>query len=758
MCTPSASNRTLPRAIYDEFNNNSLDDIHDPSKMTSTTTSSSSDFPESFAENYFVAEGRTSMTPFQPSNETTQTFRSTPQCREGGGTSAQRKGSFYDDTDDLASDVSSLTDALSFHHEDKKKEKKSNSPIKNEQEEVVVDSRRHQFAKRRSRSAGKAAGLTSAADASPVRNASPSSTNRVSSMAAALLRKPKVLQRVRSLRLPDSTDAAATSNNSRHSLEGFDHSLEQQLYMDGSKRGIVEHIVGREQLDNEKQQSQQYLPLAHSPRPPLVGRGRTIYQSPLGEAIDREKISSSSRKIASSSSQTSRSSSSSTTRSQRRSLGGAASGSGKSQCSSSRRHHSPVPGDEGRAFASARRHRRTTSDGNRASSRGIESLWLTTTSTSPQPSFVARASTDTGIQNSWLTSSPTPPAQIIRAGVTQRRRRYSSIPIEVTRPNNTGKSSLRPDEDLIDVTYDEPVDPFSGLIGMHPSIIGCESDDVFAAPTITSSCSTEGGDNNSSIRSSSSPVPPGGGTSLGRPPSGKRTPKCAIVVETFDPLLEGEGCGNHGIEATSFSILSPRASATPPRHYKDDPLLANSRYRQPMMMRSPTASGQSHQQHQRPSLLAHRTMSLGSGLNVNPSIGGNSCILGTIAQLEVSITPRGLKDINAAAGHRFSSSSRSLNGTGHSSCEPGTTSGGATDEKSSRTTHTTLPLNKSHDDYDDDEEEDDGSCRSFTEEYHRREQKHKGVVRELKHMLGFGKLFRRSSDGAKLKRADGCLT
>jgi hypothetical protein len=415
-----------------------------------------------------------------------------------------------------------------------------------------------------------------------------------------------------------------------------------------------------------------------------------------------------------------------------------------------------VPGDEGRAFASARRHRRTTSDGNRASSRGIESLWVTTTSTSLQPSLVARASTDASIQNSWLTTSPTPPARIMGAGVTQRRRRYSNIPIEVTRPNNTGKSSLQPDEDLIDVTYDEPVDPFSGLIGMPQSIIGC-SDDVFGAPTITSSCSTEGGDNSTSIQSSSSPVPPGGGTYSGRPPSGKRMPKRAIVVETFDPLLEGEGCGNDGIEATSFSILSPRAAATPPRHYKDDPVLANSRYRQPMMMRSPT-EGQSHQQHQRPSLLTHRSMSLGSGLNVNPSIGGNSCILGTIAQLEVSITPRGLKDLNAAAGHRFSSSSRSLNGTGHSSCEPGTPSGGATDEKSSRTTHTTLPLNKSRDDYDDDDEEDVGSCRSFTEEYHRREQKHKGVVRELKHMFGLEKLFRRSSNGAKLKRADGCLT
>jgi hypothetical protein len=31
-------------------------------------------------------------------------------------------------------------------------------------------------------------------------------------------------------------------------------------------------------------------------------------------------------------------------------------------------------------------------------------------------------------------------------------------------------------------------------------------------------------------------------------------------------------------------------------------------------------------------------------------------------------------------------------------------------------------------------------------------------VRELKHMFGLEKLFRRSSNGAKLKRADGCLT
>ena len=328
---------------------------------------------------------------------------------------------------------------------------------------------------------------------------------------------------------------------------------------------------------------------------------------------------------------------------------------------------------------------------------------------------------------------------------------------------------LRPGEDLIDVTYDEPVDPFSGLIGMPPSIVGCEAGDVFGFPSISSSCSSGGGgdiDNNSSIRTD-------GGSYSGRPPSGKRTPKRGIIVETFDPLLEGEECGNAGdglVEASSssFSGLSSfRPSATPPRHYKDDPLLANSRYRPPammmmMMMQSPTSSsGLSHQK-QRPSL-THRSLSLGSaGLNVNTSLDCNTCILGTIAQLEVN-TPRGgssMKDgkvdhgrsssAAAAAVVRFSSSSRSLNGT--------------TDEKSSRTTHTTVPLDKSHDekDYDDDEDDDDGSCRSFTEEYHRREQKHKGVVREVKHILGLGavgkKLFRRGSEGTKLRRADGCLT
>lgn len=685
-------------------------------KMANRTLASS-DIPETFHENYFdeVAMTKTTHTP-------------PPPCHEGG--TCRRKGSFYDDA---ASDVSSLTDAVSFHHEDGKKEV---------EKEMVADGL-HQFADMRHRSfsttviaATPGTGGVAASQASPVRNASPSTTNPVSLMAAALLRKPRVLQRVRSLR--------------SHSLEGFDHTLEQQLYMDGSKRGIVENIVRREQQDIQ-QQSHQHLPSHTSPRRPLVDRGASIYQSPLGEAIDREKISSSSRKLQSlsSSSQNSRSTSSSTTMThQKRSRN--VSRSGKPQISSSRRNHSPVPGDEGRAHASARRHRQTNSDDTRVTaSRDIESLWV---STSPPPLLGARASTTTGLQNSWLTFSPNLPP-LMGSEVKQRRRRHSDFPAEDTRPSTTGRLPLRSGEDLIDITVDEPVDPFSGLIGMPPSIVGRESDDVFGFPTISSSCSSGDVDNNSSIRSSSSPAPPGGESFLGKPPSGKRTPKRAIVVETFDPLLEGGRCGDgDGIKASSFSMLSPRRpSATPPRHYKDDPLLANSSYRPPMMMRSPTSSGQSHQT--RPTLTL-RSNSLGSGLNENPSVGSNTCILGTIAQLEVS-TPRGLKDRTTAV--RFNSSSRSLNGTVHSTFEAVS---GVTEEKSSRTTQTTLLLDKSHDeqDYENDE---DGSCRSFTEEFHRREQKHKVVAREVKQILGFGvvgKWFGRSSEGTKLKRAGGCLT
>jgi hypothetical protein len=484
----------------------------------------------------------------------------------------------------------------------------------------------------------------------------------------------------------------------------------------------------------------------------LVGRGVTIYQSPLGEAIDREKISTSFRKLHPPSSHHSWSSSSSTAMSDRR----ASSGKGKSEISS-RRCHSPVPGNEGRAWSSARRHRRATSEGNGVASREIERMWATS---SPTPSLGAKSAAVTSIQSSWLSSSPTPQ---LGAETTQRRRWHSNI--SGTSTTTTTKAPLRPGEDLIDVSYDEPVDPFSGLIGMSPSIVGCESDDVFGFTTISSSCSSGGDkDYNSSVRSSSS-LGQGGGSS-GRPPSGKgrRPPKTAIVVEAFDPLLEG-GCGD--VRRTPLlSVLSPlRPSTTPPRHYKDDPLLANSRYRQPTITRVPS-HGQLHQP--RPTLTP-RSTSLGSGLMGN-TVGGGKCLLGTIAQMEVNqTTPMmilGTAPLNAgllamsssdhedsAAGHQ--SSSRSLNVTGHS-----TNTSGAKDDKSSRTTHTTLPLDKSHDEncyYE--EEEEDGSCSSFTEEYHRREQKHKGVVREVKHLLKpMVKLFRRGSEGTKLKRADGCLT
>ena len=62
-----------------------------------------------------------------------------------------------------------------------------------------------------------------------------------------------------------------------------------------------------------------------------------------------------------------------------------------------------------------------------------------------------------------------------------------------------------------------------------------------------------------------------------------------------------------------------------------------------------------------------------------------------------------------------------------------------------------------------DEEDDDDSYASFGDEYNRPEQKHKGVVREVKHIMKplskvGRKLLKRGIDDAAMKRADGCLT
>jgi hypothetical protein len=58
------------------------------------------------------------------------------------------------------------------------------------------------------------------------------------------------------------------------------------------------------------------------------------------------------------------------------------------------------------------------------------------------------------------------------------------------------------------------------------------------------------------------------------------------------------------------------------------------------------------------------------------------------------------------------------------------------------------------------DDDDDSSSRSFSEEFR---QQNKGIVQEVKFILSpvvtaGRKLMRRKSDGAALKRADGCLT
>ena len=338
-------------------------------------------------------------------------------------------------------------------------------------------------------------------------------------------------------------------------------------------------------------------------------------------------------------------------------------------------------------------------------------------------------------------------------------------------------------DDLIDVEHDEPIDPFSGLIGMSPSILACEYDlgggddrtrgggggpplafGPTAAPA-SSSCSvgSHGTSDEDSPRKSS--LRHSWGIFRRDAATDKRpSTKGVLPHDEFDPLhVEDDGIGS-SLSVQSKSLNNPSVLiplGTPPRHYKDDPLLSKSRYRHPWS----AYEQRSHEQ--RPSS-AKNAQSLprpnhASRSATGGSVAGGECMLGKISQLEVSKVPV-LIGKAAPIGMPRNQSSISLDldeslfqllsGQGSIGFERPIIAG---DEALiGPTTPNVTPQKASNDRGDDDE----SSIHSFSEEFRRQ---NKGIVREVKFILNpvvsaGKKLLRQKSDGAALKRADGCLT
>ena len=351
----------------------------------------------------------------------------------------------------------------------------------------------------------------------------------------------------------------------------------------------------------------------------------------------------------------------------------------------------------------------------------------------------------------------------------------------------TGGTPPRPPggwDDLIDVSHDEPVDPFSGLVGMPPSIVACKSDlgvgmngigggglsRLFGPSAMISSLgSFENCDD--SRRQSSSMHSSGlyGGPSATERPSG---------VEVFDPLLvDGDTVESSSSSAQSRSMNGAAVAAgpfatTPPRHYRDDPLLAKSRYRNLWI-----EPGQSHQQ--RPSSSSSSSTAAARSVQSLPrppqrastwgatAVGswiGGECMLGKIAQLEVSKMPVVINEASLMGMPRNPSSVSLVLDEGFGQPRSGHGSNDfarpATAVEKMLVAPTTPTGSSLREKTNDGGGDDDSSSLSFSEEFRLQ---NKGLVREVKFMLNpvimaGQKLLRRKSESAALKRADGCLT
>ena len=545
-----------------------------------------------------------------------------------------------------------------------------------------------------------------ATDVSSLTDAVSYQQSGVGSAMAALLRKPKgSLRRVVGSRRMimgappqpvdrhDTVTTAATSSSigplsldrhsTTHTLETIDQSLEQHLYESGSKKSF-----GSSSIRNMKQQQTQHMKRLSLPLEGVGGRQGFAanndhaklglgFSSPLDEAIAIEKSLSSRGGIANSNSHS--------------------------------RYHS-------------HHHHRSNSNGSGGSK--------------------GKGSTSRDIQNSWL---------VPRERHQHHQSSYSPGTLG-TQPltESSTTQTPQPGEDLIDVSCDEPIDPFSGLIGM-PRSIGCESS-VISGDDDT--VSTGGGIWNNVFNAT-----------LSRPPIGKTRSKSETVPavsDAFDPLhleeiVETEVLTTTSIHSTSISSSPLRPSFMPPRHHKDDPLLAKSRYRHSLIStgqsKTPPTSKKSK------SMRHRRSSSAGSGAAAaaaRPSLG-NSCMFGSIAQLEaqnvkplvISTTPMNMtRNISCTSLETLDQLSIGVEARGSSL------------ERTPNSDQRELADVTPKEDDNNDDDDDNSSYGSFGEEYNRAVQPLKAEFKHIvKPVANIGrKLFRRGNDDAAMKRADGCLT
>jgi hypothetical protein len=470
------------------------------------------------------------------------------------------------------------------------------------------------------------------------------------------------------------------------SIQNTDRSLETRLYENGSKRNLFDNILGRVRttsgdivVGGSSRQHHHRTSKSEQLCLPLEGRGMSttaIYVSPLGRAIDQERITTS--------------------------PGGSPQRIGsiaeKSPSRETRQYQTVV---------AVPRHRRVQS----------------------------------GITGSGSISMKIPPPMPLhQRSRTQGNTRLSSVGV-----------------DLMDVACDsEPVDPFSGLIGMHHSIVACEDNEashIFGIPTLSKSTSsgTFLSDDDGTPRSlhSSSQDGSSGQSPLVKPSSSGE----------FDPLLDGQQQQHTTKE--EWLLNNVGGSNSPARHYKDDPLLANSRYRYP----SWTGTKQSPKKkslHKLP--LTHRTS----------SGGGSECMLGKITQLEVGKLPAAVSELTLI-GEEFYGESSMTNNTnidGRRHCAtsfsdevviaPTTTPFTTHNTTTTTTSATTTRGERNNERGENSTDYDDNSSdvQSFSDEFRRH---NKGIKQEVKLIVNpfvtkGRKLLRRSSDNAALKRSDGCLT
>jgi len=637
-----------------------------------------------------------------------------------------------DEADDSASDLSSLTDAVSYQHQ-------STPP-----------------------------GAAAAAPSPPAATL----IGPVSGFAALSRRWPKKLRKVvtstrssNRIGTLDNRDTATTTgtsvgpsiaghysighysigghqsvgNKTSRTLETIDNSLEQQLFEHGPKRNYA----------------------AGSSRTKSGDPASILLPSPLVDMIDRKKMS----------------------------------GNLSSHHRTARTGGSVVSSSHGGSHRRVNTLGSSLTDSNSYLGDGLRHHRRSTSNTS--------SSNNVGIQSSWLMPSSSGLQQLHSPGAHQLTPMGLHVGGPIPEMPLQQQQQLQPDEDLIDITHDEPIDPFSGLIGM-PRSAGCESDasrdgtgstgwNVFGnvsssfslgqspAEKLGDNVSPGNNDNNSNMPSSM------------RPPIGNRRSKSAVLVDEFDPL-NLEGILESSYSVCSSPLRSP-SGVIPSRHHRDDPMLSKSRYRTPSF----TPPGQQQQQRRlsltkkKKGLRHQRSSSLGSGVQGDRmgSMMGNACMFGSIAQLEtnknspivVVTTPTSMSHATSCASLEWDGSvgqhsvGQSVMGANIGGYPP---SGTFTLETPGSVLSEGLSIGHTPSSQDvagisptlDEEEDDDdnSSYDSFSEEYHRPEQKRKIVAKEVKHIIGrvlpMGKpvvkagrkLLGREKEEAAMKRSKGCLT